>query len=342
MSEVLRNLSDALAGTVEQTGAGVVRVEGRRRLPATGVVWSEDGLVITAHHVVENDENLQVGLPNGETVAATLVGRDPGSDIAVLRVQSKLTPVRWATDADVLRVGHLVLAMGRPGQSVQATLGVVSAIGENMEENIDVDVMIRKVMSPHMGPQAERWVERTTEKVRRRAKRWGPHMMWMARGTGVQGAIQTDVTMYPGFSGGPLVDASGVVYGINTSALRGASMTIPVQAIRNVAESLLQHGRIRRGFLGIGAQPVRLPEAQQKELDQETGLLIVSVESGSPAENGGIFLGDIIVALDGQAVAHLEELLSLLNGERVGKEVPLQIIRGGQLQEIQVTIGEKL
>lgn len=342
MNEVLRSLSDALASAVETASAGIVRVEGRRRLPATGVVWSEDGLVVTAHHVIEQDENLRVGLPNGETANATLVGRDPGSDVAVLRVQARLTPVRWATDADALRVGHLVLALGRPGQSVQATLGVVSAIGENLEEGIDVDVMIRRVLPHMMGPRAEKWEERITEKARRRARRWGPQMMWLARGSSIEGAIQTDVTMYPGFSGGPLVDAAGIVYGINTSALRGASMTIPVKAIRAVTESLIQHGRIRRGFLGIGAQPVRLPESQQKELDQETGLLIVSVETGSPADQAGILLGDIVVALDGQAVAHLEELLLLLSGERVGKQVPVQLIRGGQLQEINVTIGEKL
>ena len=128
MVEILPNLSDALAETVDKAGSTVVRVEGRRRLPGSGVVWSADGVIVTAHHVVEQDDNIGVGLPNGETVAATLVGRDPTTDIAVLRVQSSgLTVPTWAK-SDSLRVGHLALALGRPGQSVRATLGIVSAL----------------------------------------------------------------------------------------------------------------------------------------------------------------------------------------------------------------------
>ena len=135
MSEVLRNVSDAVASTVEATGSGVVRVEARRRLPASGVLWSSDGVIVTAHHVVERDENIQVGLPDqgagSQSVPATLVGRDPSTDLAVLRVEaSDLTPPTWG-DASDLRVGHLVLALGRPGRTTQATMGIVSALGES-------------------------------------------------------------------------------------------------------------------------------------------------------------------------------------------------------------------
>jgi S1-C subfamily serine protease len=118
-------------------------------------------------------------------------------------------------------------------------------------------------------------------------------------------------------------------------------MTVPASSIQRVVDMLLKHGKMRRGFLGIGAQPVRLPDALAKQLDQETGLMLVSVEDGSPAEKGKLFIGDIIVGLDGHAVTHLEELLALLSGDRVGKEVPVQILRGGQLQEVKVTIGER-
>ncbi|KAB2862624.1 MAG: signal protein PDZ, partial [Anaerolineae bacterium] len=127
---VLNELSNAMAAAVENVGASLVRVEGRKRMSATGVVWNSDGVIVTASHVVTRDEELHIGLPNGETVAATLVGRDPTTDVAVLRTAAKhLSVPHWA-DGDGLKVGHLVLALGRPGQNVLATLGVVSSIAE--------------------------------------------------------------------------------------------------------------------------------------------------------------------------------------------------------------------
>src|SRR5579859_8144476 len=121
MSDVLNSVSNALADTVEAAGNSVVRIEGRRRLPSTGIVWSNDGVIVTAHHTVERDENLSVGLPNGDKGSATLVGRDPSTDLAVLRVEAKgLSPFKQDTGSN-LRVGHLVLALGRPGTTVQST-----------------------------------------------------------------------------------------------------------------------------------------------------------------------------------------------------------------------------
>jgi S1-C subfamily serine protease len=297
MTEVLRNLSDDLATTVETAGSGVVRVEARRRLPASGIVWSSDGVVVTAHHVVERDENINVGTAGGETVAATLVGRDPTTDLAVLRVEgADLAPPTWA-EPDGLSVGHLVLGLGRPGRTVQATLGIVSALGEG----------------------------------------------WRTPAGGrVEPYLQTDLVMYPGFSGGPLVDVAGGVLGLNTSALlRGISLSVPTPTVRQVVETLLAHGRVRRGYLGVGAQPVRLPADLAEGVGQETGLLLVSVEPGAPADGAGLTLGDTIVALDGQPVRHMDELLALLGGDRVGASVPVGIVRGGQTQELTVTIGER-
>jgi S1-C subfamily serine protease len=286
-----------MAATVEAAGATVVRVEARRRLPASGIVWSSDGVIVTAHHVVERDDNIGVGLPNAETVSATLVGRDPTTDLAVLRAQATdLTPPTWAEPED-LRVGHLVLGLGRPGRTVQATLGIVSALGES----------------------------------------------WRTPAGGrIEPYLQTDLVMYPGFSGGPLVDVAGRVLGLNTSALlRGISLSVPTSTLRQVVETLLTHGRVRRGYLGVGAQPVRLPGGLAEELGQETGLLLVSVEPEGPAGSAGLTLGDTIVALDGQPVRHMDELLALLGGDRVGVSVPIRIVRGGQAQEVTVTIGER-
>ena len=297
MAEVLRNLSDDLASTVEAAAPGVVRVAARRRLPASGIVWSADGVIVTAHHVAERDENIEIGLADGQTVSATLVGRDPTTDLAVIRAQATgLAPANW-TGPDSLRVGHLVLGLGRPGRSVQATLGIVSALGEG----------------------------------------------WRTPAGGrVEPYLQTDLVMYPGFSGGPLVDASGQVLGLNTSALlRGISLAVPTPTLRGVVETLLAHGRVKRGYLGVGAQPVRLPANLEGQLGQETGLLLVSVEPDGPAGQGGLMLGDTIVALDGQPVGQMDDLLALLSSDRVGTAVPVRIIRGGQVQDVTVTIGER-
>ncbi len=297
MSNVLLDLSDDLAAIVGTTGLAVIRVEARRRMPASGVLWSSDGLIVTTHHVVERNEDIGVGLPDGETVAATLVGRDPTTDLAVLRAEvGNLTPPTWA-EPDALKVGHLVLALGRPGRTVQATLGVVSALGGG----------------------------------------------WRTRGGGqIDRYLQTDVVMYPGFSGGPLVSAAGHVVGINSSALMpGTSLALPTPTVRRVVEDLLAHGQVRRGYLGVGTQPARLSLALAEKLGQETGLLLVSVEPGSPAERGGLFMGDTIVTFDGQPVRHHDDLLALLSGDRVGATLPVRILRGGQVQELRIVVGER-
>jgi S1-C subfamily serine protease len=296
MSEILSGLSQALAETVAAAGPYTVRVEGRDRTPASGILWSGDGVIVTAHHVLERDEEISVGLADGSTLPATLVGRDPTTDLSVLRVQASGLPAPVRAEADGLRVGHLALALGRPGRNVRATLGIVSALGQSWRTPA--------------GGTLDRY-------------------------------LQTDLAMYPGFSGGPLVDVSGAVVGLNSSALlRGVTITVPVGTIDRVAQSLLAHGRVRRGYLGIGTQPVRLPEATARQVGQDTGLLLVSVEPGSPAERGRLFLGDVLVSLAGQPVRHLDDLFTLLSADRVGHPVPVRLLRGGQVQELSVTVGE--
>jgi len=297
MTAVLQQVSDALASTVAAVSPGIVRVEARRRLPASGLVWSRDGIIVTTHHVIEQDDNIRVGLHSGQTVAATLVGRDATTDIAVLRAASaELEPPAWA-EAATLSVGHLVLALGRPGQRVQATLGIIGALGES----------------------------------------------WRTPAGGLMDRyVQTDITMYPGFSGGPLVRMNGQVLGLNTSALlRDRSLTIPLATLRRVTDMLLAHGRIRRGYLGMSTQPVGLPAALSERLGQETGLLLIAVEPDSPAEQGGLLLGDTLVALDGAPLRHADDLLAGLSTERIGTTVLVRLVRGGEIQERSLVIGER-
>ena len=297
MSKVILDLSDGLASIVGTTGLAVVRVEARRRLPASGILWSSDGLIVTAHHAIERDDKITIGLPDGATAQARLVGRDPTTDLAVMQADNlDLTPPTWA-GPDALKVGHLVLALGRPGKTVQATLGIVSALGGS----------------------------------------------WRTRGGGeIDLYLQTDVVMYPGFSGGPLVNAAGHVVGLNTSALlRGTSLALPTTTVRRVVEDLVAHGQVRRAYLGVGTQPARLPTSLVDQVGQETGLLLVSVEADSPAERGGLFMGDTIVLFDGQPIRHHDDLLALLSGERIGATVPIRVLRSGQVQELSVIVGER-
>jgi len=292
MTATLQDLSQGMAGLVEQSDAKVVRVDARQRLSGSGVIWSAAGLIVTSNHVVERDDQIQIGLADGKTLDATLVGRDPGVDIAVLRVNaSGLSAATWV-DAGELKVGHLLLALGRPGNRIQATLGIASALGGQ----------------------------------------------WRTPAGGeIDHYLQTDVVMYPGFSGGPLVAADGRFAGVNTSALvRGVSMAIPSATIQKVVETLVAHGHVPRGYLGIGIQPVRLADTLQSLVGQETGLMVMSVESESQAN---LVQGDVLVKLDGAPIRHVDELQVLLSGDRVGKTVEGQVIRGGQLQTLSVTIG---
>jgi S1-C subfamily serine protease len=296
MSNLLADLSNGLADAVQTAGQSIVRVDARQRMPASGIAWSGD-LIVTAHHVVESDDNIEIGLPDGRVASAALVGRDATTDLALLRVDgATLTPPTWLEDGD-LRVGQLALALGRPGRTVQATLGVISALGDGWRTGA--------------GGQINRY-------------------------------LQTDVVMYAGFSGGPLVDVAGRVAGLNSSALaRGVSVSLPTATVRRVVETLLAHGKVRRGYLGVSTQRIRLPGLVAEQVGQETGLLVNQVVEGSPAERAGLFLGDTIVAVAGEGVRHHDDLLARLSGDRVGAGVPFRIVRGGQVMDVTVVIGER-
>ena len=162
------------------------------------------------------------------------------------------------------------------------------------------------------------------------------------RGPRLERFIQTDATPYPGFSGGPLIDARGNVLGILVSGWgRGAAFAIPADIAWRTAGTLSERGSVKRGYLGILSQPVRLPDGQSLGLTQRGGLLVVGVEEGSPAGRGGLIVGDILATLDGQAVEDTDDLLVLLSGDRVGSPVPVKLVRGGELTEVEITVGER-
>jgi S1-C subfamily serine protease len=283
--------SDSLAAAVEKAGRVTVTVDARGRFPATGLIWSSDGEILTADHVVERDDNINVTLADGSKHSARVVGRDPASDLVLLKTDATALPA--PEFAEGVKVGHLVFAVGRPAD-LQATLGSVVALG---------------------GP------------VRGRHRRFEAY-------------IQSDVTMYPGFSGGPLVDASGRIAGLNSSSLaRGASLAIPVSALRGIVDALRRDGRVKRGFLGVSTQPVALAEDVAGTLGQPSGLMIIGTEKGGPADQGGLLQGDVIVALGGDAISDIEDLQAALGPETVGQPLPVKVVRGGEVKTVNVTVG---
>ncbi len=294
----LSELSSYLEKAVARGGESTVLVNARRRFPASGIAYAAD-LILTAEHVIERDEEISVVLADGSTAAASIAGRDPANDLALLRLDKPAAKPAEVELSEV-KVGKLVIALGRPSQEgVEASLGMVSSIG---------------------GP------------VR------------TGRGGLLEKYIRTDTTPFPGFSGGPLIDSEGKVVGLNTSGLaHGTAITIPTAIAWSNAESLVKNGFIKRGYLGIRSQMVDLSAELQKALGrtQEAGLLLVSVEPGSPAELGGLMVGDILVAVEGHSTADHDELMLQLSSSAVGKPARVQVLRGGQVKDVAVTIGER-
>ena len=291
-------LSDAIADAAEHAGKSTVLVDARRKFPASGIAFSKD-LILTADHVVEREEDIKVILADGAEVTAHLAGRDPGTDLAVLKLdRPEATPAEVSKTP--ARVGQFVLAIGRPSTNgIESSFGTVNSIS---------------------GP------------VR------------TGRGSMLERYIKTDVVSYPGFSGGPLVNGDGTIFGINTSGFgNGGAITIPADIAWKIAETLAKHGRIKRGYLGIRSQTVEISADARKALkrEQETGLLLVGLEADSPAGKGGLMVGDILVGVAGEVVAHQDDLFVRLSGDVVGKSVAIDILRGGKLESVNVEIGER-
>lgn len=298
MGSALLALSNDLASAVERAGSAVVAVNARRRIPSSGVHW-RSGVIVTADQTVRRDEEITVTLPDGRTVPATLAGRDSSTDLAVLKLQNADLPTAEIGDTSSLKVGHVVLAVARPGENgLSASMGVVSALG---------------------GP----W------------RTWG--------GGQIDQFVRLDISLYPGFSGGPLVDAAGRIVGINTSGPRNMVLTIPASTVNRVVNQLVEKGRVARGYLGLGMQPVQLPDTLKNTLNlsSNSGVIVVSIEAGGPADKAGVLIGDILIAFDGKAVRDTSEVLAMLGTECVGKTISAQIIRGGALVEVAIAVGER-
>lgn len=289
----LKDLSDDIATLVETASKSIVQVDARRGRAGTGIVW-DTGLVLTANHVVEQEQDIEVVVGDARS-KATLVGRDPATDVALLKVDGLSAPALPRAKVEDLKPGQIVVAIGRPG-SLKATFGTISSVSSS-------------------------W------------RGW--------RGSEIEHLIQTNAPLYPGFSGGPLVDAGGRVVGMNSWVFgRGDGRAIAMDVAERVVASLRSEGRIKRPYLGIGTQEVPLPDPVKSRVKQDSGLLIVAVEPQSPADKAGLMQGDTLVALDGTVTRSLEDLYGGLRKIKVGATQTVKVVRAGELKEIQVTVGE--
>lgn len=303
--ELLDAYSEAVTRAAEQVSPAVVNVEVRQRTggggSGSGFLFTPDGLILTNSHVVHRAAQVDVTLTDGRRMQADLVGEDPDTDLAVLRIDAPgLAPVRLG-DSQSLRVGQVVIAIGNPyGFQYSVTAGVVSALGRSL-----------------------------------RAR----------SGRLIDNVIQTDAALNPGNSGGPLVTARGRVVGVNTAVIlpaQGLCFAVPINTAKLVAGRLIKDGKIRRGYLGVGGQNVPLPRrlVRTHHLSAETGVLVVSVENGSPAKRAGLVEGDVVVRYGQHPVAGIDDLHRLLIDEEVGARSTLAILRASELITLDITPAE--
>ncbi len=299
MSSELIELSNALAQATERAAANVVAVHAESRGSASGVVWRA-GTIVTAEHALRRDEEIHATLPDGRVVPATLAGRDPSSDLAVLKCAEASAAVSGFGDVNALKPGSLTLVVGRTRAS-----GPVAALGA-------VSLVV---------PERRTWT-----------------------GTALAPYIRLDVGLQPTAIGGAVVDAQGRIVGIATPRFaRFGAIAIPAPTVDRVIDTLLKKGHIPQGYLGVGLQPVRLPEALRQSLQrsEKTAAIVLEVDPESPAHKAGIVIGDILVALAGHPVARLEDIHSQLHGEAIGKPLVLKFVRGGATQEVNIVVGER-
>jgi len=303
-AEILDAYSNAVTTVADAVGPAVVRVEirndkGRPGGVGSGVIIAPDGLVLTNSHVVEGAKDVRVQDAEGRVMEARSLGIDPDTDLALLRVGSaRDLPSAVLGDSKKLKRGQLVVAIGNPlGFESTVTAGVISALGRSLRSRT---------------------------------------------GRLIEDVIQTDAALNPGNSGGPLVSSRGEVVGINTAVIMGAQgicFAVASNTAQFVLSEIIQHGRVRRAYIGVSAQTTSVPRrhARVAEIENSSGAIITALESNGPAVLAGLMSLDTIVRADGIAVTGVDDLIRLLNGDRIGRTVAIDVLRRGSLRRFDVT-----
>jgi S1-C subfamily serine protease len=304
-AELLDGYSRAVIHVVDTVGPAVVSVAAHAsggEGAGSGFLITPDGFILTNNHVVENASGLEVTMTDGRTLEARVVGCDPATDLAVVRISGAYLPMTELGDSGTLRVGQLVIAIGNPfGFQSTVSAGVVSAIGRTLRSR---------------------------------------------NGRLIENIIQTDVALNPGNSGGPLVDSRGRVVGVNTAMVamaQGISFAVPIGTAQWVVSEIVSHGRVRRGYLGIGAQvrPISRRAQLHLGLDRQSVVEIMSVERDGPAAAAGLERGDVIYGLNGTAVATVDDIHRVLSQHPPATALPARILRQGRERTMVIVSGEE-
>jgi S1-C subfamily serine protease len=305
---LLDSYSRAVIDVVDAVGPSVVRIDlasgdGKRAGSGSGVIVSPDGLVLTNSHVVAAGRRAEIATLDGRAFSARILGDDPDTDLALLRIDAnEHLPAARLGDSKALKRGQIAIAIGNPlGFDATVTAGVVSALGRSL-----------------------------------RAK----------NGRLIDDVIQTDAALNPGNSGGPLVSSAGEVIGINTAVIMGAQgicFAVAANTAQFVLGEIVRHGRVRRAYLGVGAGTLPLPRriALRLNLEQATGAVITAVERGAPADEAGLLTGDIILAIDNARVTGADDIVRLLDADRIGRTIAIDVLRRSDRRRFWVGLKER-
>ncbi|BCM90082.1 putative serine protease HtrA [Abditibacteriota bacterium] len=293
--------SQTVSGVVEHVAPAVISIEvqkkGRRAGSGSGFFFTPDGFALTNSHVVSGADSIEVALSDGRKLEAELVGDDPDTDLAVLRVYAPDLKYLALGDSATLRVGQIAIAIGNPyGFNASVTAGVVSATGRSLRSQ---------------------------------------------SGRLMDGIIQTDASLNPGNSGGPLVNSRGQAIGVNSATIlpaQGLCFAIGIDTAKWVAAQLMRDGKIQRAFLGIAGQSVEIPRAVRARLGLkfEHGVGVIGVEPNGPAKDAGVEEGDVLLELAGERLENVDVLHRMLTQARVGLPAPLSLLREGALKTVTV------
>src|SRR5215475_1755210 len=299
MSTEWTAISNALAEATEKAARHTVAVHAGARGSTSGVIW-RTGLIIAAEHGVRREEEIQVTLPDGKVAAAKVSGRDPSTDLAVLKCDAASAAANLATDGGSFRPGQLALVVGRTRVSGPvAALGVVSLVAPER-------------------------------------RLWG--------GSAISPYVRLDVALQGIAIGGAVVNANCEIAGIATPKFAPAgALAVPVPTVNRVVDALLAKGHVPRGYLGVGLQPVRLPEQLRDALhrQEKSAAMVLEVEPGGPADQAGVVIGDILIGINGKPVMRLEDVQAHLHGEQIGKALQAEFLRGGAKREASVVVAER-
>ena len=299
MASVLETLSNDFAAAAEAVGSSVAAIYGRRWMPSSGIQWRK-GFIVTAHHTIRREEDITVVAAGGESFKANLAGRDPSTDLAILKVSEENALPLPAFGDGGLKLGHVVLALGRSrGSNLVASAGIVGGISGE----------------------------------------WEPR-----RGGRVDQHIRLSLELYPGFSGGPLVNAQGKVVGINTRGLsRGRAVTILLATVNRIVDELIEKGHIAKPYLGLAMQPVAVPESLRGKAPGagNSAVMVVHVEPEGPADKAGVLLGDVVVELHGKPVEDTGDIQQLLGSAKIGDAVAATVLRGGAPVKLSIMLADR-